>query len=113
LALSIGSGLAEELAGKYAVRRAASRAVNGANLRLCAFLETLQCIKPEIGARQEEQHMTPTPNPIPEAPARLPSPELAAILGRNAKPIEDPAPPDAEEEEFAQLWADDRGNQGA
>lgn len=57
--------------------------------------------------------MMTTPNPVPEAPKKLPSPELAAILGRNAKRVEDPAPPEAEEEEFAQLWADDRGNQGA
>jgi len=87
--------------------------VNEANLRLRALLKILQCIKTEDGLRQGEQHMLTTPNPVPESPKPLPSPELTAILRRNAKPVEEPALPEAEEEEFTELWADDRGNQGA
>jgi hypothetical protein len=39
--------------------------------------------------------------------------ERAAIRGRDSEPIEDPVPADAEEEEIAELWAGDPGNQGA
>jgi hypothetical protein len=40
-------------------------------------------------------------------------PEVAAIRRRDAEPIEDPVLTDAEEEELAELWAGDPGNQGA
>jgi len=40
-------------------------------------------------------------------------PESAAIRTRDAEPIEEPVLTDAEEEEIAELWAGDRGNQGA
>lgn len=40
-------------------------------------------------------------------------PEGAAIRARDAEPIEDSDLEDAEEEEIAELWAADRGNQGA
>jgi hypothetical protein len=44
----------------------------------------------------------------------LTDPEGAAIRSRDAEPIEDhPVLTDAEEEEIAELWACDRGNQGA
>ena len=43
----------------------------------------------------------------------LTDPEGAAIRRRDAEPIEDPALTDAEEEELAELWAGDPGNQGA
>jgi hypothetical protein len=41
--------------------------------------------------------------------------EGATIRRRDAEPIEDPVPvlADAEEEEIAELWAGDPGNQGA
>ncbi len=40
-------------------------------------------------------------------------PEVDAIQRRDAEPNEDPVWADAEEEEIAQLWAADSGNQGA
>ena len=40
-------------------------------------------------------------------------PEEAAIWRRDAGPTEDPVLADAEEEEIAELWAGDPGNQGA
>lgn len=43
----------------------------------------------------------------------LTDPEGAAIRGRDVEQIEQRVPADAEEEEIAALWADDRGNQGA
>jgi hypothetical protein len=43
----------------------------------------------------------------------LTDPEGAAIRRRDAEPIEDPVLADAEEEEIAELWAGDPGNQGA
>jgi hypothetical protein len=43
----------------------------------------------------------------------LTDPEEAAIRRRDAEPIEDPAMAEAEEEEIAELWAGDPGNQGA
>ena len=39
--------------------------------------------------------------------------EGAAMRGRDVEPIEDPVLADAEEEEYVELWASDRGNQGA
>ena len=54
-----------------------------------------------------------TPVPIPEVTQFLPDPEGAAIRRRDAEPIEDPVLADAEEEEMAELWARDPGNQGA
>lgn len=52
--------------------------------------------------------MTGTPGPAP-----LTDPEEAAIARRDAEPAEDRVPADAEEEEIAELWAGDPGNQGA
>ena len=43
----------------------------------------------------------------------LTDPEGAAIRTRDAEPIEEPVRADAEEEEMAELWAVDPGNQGA
>ena len=43
----------------------------------------------------------------------LTDPEGAAIRTRDAEPIEEPVLADAEEEEMAELWAADPGNQGA
>ena len=43
----------------------------------------------------------------------LTDPEGAAIRRGDAEPIEDPVLADAEEEEIAELWACDSGNQGA
>ena len=47
----------------------------------------------------------------------VPIPEVTQLLidprGRDAEPIEDPVLTDAEEEEIAELWAHDSGNQGA
>ena len=43
----------------------------------------------------------------------LTDPEGAAIRRQDAEPIEDPVLTDAEEEEIAELWAGDPGNQGA
>jgi hypothetical protein len=43
----------------------------------------------------------------------LTDPEAAAIPRRDPELIEDPVLTDAEEEEIAELWAGDRGNQGA
>ena len=51
--------------------------------------------------------------PIPEVTRRLTDPEGAAIRRRDAEPIEEPALAEVEEEEMAELWAADRGNQGA
>jgi hypothetical protein len=53
--------------------------------------------------------MMTTTVPIPEVTRFLTDPEGAAMLRRDAEP----ALSDAEEEEIAELWADDRGNQGA
>jgi hypothetical protein len=39
--------------------------------------------------------------------------EGAAIRKRDAEPIEEPVLADAEDEEIAELWAGDPGNQGA
>ena len=43
----------------------------------------------------------------------LTDPEGTAIRRRDSEPIEDPVLTDAEEEELAELWAGDPGNQGA
>lgn len=40
-------------------------------------------------------------------------PEGASIRRRDAEPIEDRVLAEAEEEEMVELWASDRGNQGA
>jgi hypothetical protein len=44
---------------------------------------------------------------------RLTDPEGAAVRTGDAEPIEEPVRADAEEEEIAELWAGDPGNQGA
>jgi hypothetical protein len=51
--------------------------------------------------------------PIPEVKQLLTDTKGAVIRRRDAEPIEDPVLADAEEEEFAELWAADPGNQGA
>ena len=43
----------------------------------------------------------------------LTDPEEAAIRRADAEPIEEPRLADAEEDELAELWAGDPGNQGA
>lgn len=50
---------------------------------------------------------------IPEAPQFLTAPDEAALRRLNAAPNEEPSLSDAEEEELAELWAHDAGNQGA
>ena len=49
----------------------------------------------------------------PEATQPLTDPEGAGIRRPEEEPIEDPVLADAEEEEIAELWASDPGNQGA
>ena len=51
--------------------------------------------------------------PIPDVTQLLTDLEGAAIRRGDAERIEDPVLTDAEEEEIAELWAGDRGNQGA
>jgi hypothetical protein len=50
--------------------------------------------------------------PIAEVAKRLADSAGAAIRRQDAEPIEDPELADAEEEEMAELWAADPGNQG-
>ena len=50
---------------------------------------------------------------IPEVAQLLTDREGASIRIRDAEPSDDPALADAEEEEIAELWAGDPGNQGA
>jgi hypothetical protein len=51
--------------------------------------------------------------PMPEVTRLFTDPEAAPILRRDENPAEEPVLADAEEEELAQLWAADPGNQGA
>ena len=51
--------------------------------------------------------------PIHELTQFSTDPERASIRRGDAERIEDPVLTDAEEEEIAELWAGDRGNQGA
>jgi hypothetical protein len=51
--------------------------------------------------------------PNPEVTQFITHPEGAVIRSRDTEPNEDPVLVDAEEEEIAQLWAADPGNQGA
>jgi len=51
--------------------------------------------------------------PINEAMQFLGDPEGADFRRLDAEPIESPTLTEAEEEEMAELWASDRGNQGA
>ncbi len=62
--------------------------------------------KPEIGEHQGGQDMMTITQFVTD-------PEGAAIRRRDAEPIRDSVPSDAEEEEIAELWAADPGNQGA
>ncbi len=62
--------------------------------------------KPENGEHQGGQDIMTTTQ-------LLTDPEGAAIYRRDPEPIEDPVLADAEEEEIAELWAGDPGNQGA
>lgn len=51
---------------------------------------------------------------VPEATQFLTTPDEATLRRLEAaEPIEEPTLEDAEEEEFAELWTWDRGNQGA
>ncbi|UWZ82114.1 hypothetical protein [Occallatibacter riparius] len=50
---------------------------------------------------------------IPEVNQFLTAPDEAALRRLEAEPMEEPTLEDAEEEEFAELWTWDRGNQGA
>lgn len=49
---------------------------------------------------------------IPEREPRLTTSESSVRIG-DAEPDEDPVLADAEQEEMAELWAHDTGNQGA
>jgi hypothetical protein len=69
--------------------------------------------RPKNRERQGGQDMTTTPVPIPEMRQFFTAPEGASARRQDAEPIEEPVLADAEEEEFAELWAYDRGNQGA
>jgi hypothetical protein len=51
--------------------------------------------------------------PIPEDTQHLTAPEGAAIRREEAEPVQGLLMADAEEEEIAELWAVDPGNQGA
>jgi hypothetical protein len=57
--------------------------------------------------------MMNTAIPINEAMQFLTDPEEADQRRFDAEPIEGPSLTEAEEEEMAELWASDRGNQGA
>jgi hypothetical protein len=54
-----------------------------------------------------------TTDPMPERTQRSTDPEGAAFRMRDANPNDDRVLADAEEEEIAELWAGDPGNQGA
>ena len=69
--------------------------------------------KPENGEHQGGQDIMTTTVPIHELTSFLTAPEGAAIRRGDAEPIDDPFLTDAEEEEIAELWAGDPGNQGA
>jgi hypothetical protein len=66
--------------------------------------------KPENGECRGGHDTMTTSVPIPKV---LCDPEGAAIRIRDEESIEDPVLEDAEEEEMAELWTGDRGNQGA
>jgi hypothetical protein len=57
--------------------------------------------------------MMNTAIPFNEAMQFLADPEEADQRRLDAEPIEGPSLTEAEEEEMAELWASDRGNQGA
>lgn len=57
--------------------------------------------------------MMSAPVPIHQVPQCFTDPKGAATGRRDVEPIEDPVLADAEEEEMAELWASDPGNQGA
>jgi hypothetical protein len=50
---------------------------------------------------------------IPEVSQFVTAPDDAALRRLDAEPTEEPVLEDAEDEEFAELWTWDRGNQGA
>lgn len=68
---------------------------------------------PENGECRGRQEIMTTTVPIPEVAQLLCDPEGSALRRGEAEPMEAPDPADAEEEEIAQLWAADPGNQGA
>lgn len=55
----------------------------------------------------------PTTFSSPDSTQFLTSPERAVIRNGDGEAIEEPVLADAEEEEIAELWADDPGNQGS
>jgi hypothetical protein len=65
------------------------------------------------GINRRMENIMTTTVPIPEVTQFLTDPEGAATRRRDAEPNKDPVLADAEEEEIAELWADDPGNQGA
>jgi len=67
----------------------------------------MQCdMNPRMENTMRAGHMTTTTELFTDR-------EGAAMRGRDVEPIEDPVLADAEEEEYVELWASDRGNQGA
>ena len=62
--------------------------------------------KPENGEHQGGQNIMTTTQLLTDL-------EGATSRRQDAEPIEDPVLADAEEEEIAELWAGDPGNQGA
>ena len=54
-----------------------------------------------------------TTDPIPERTQRFNDPEGADLRRQDPDPNEERVLEDAEEEEIAELWAGDPGNQGA
>ena len=57
--------------------------------------------------------MRNTTLPGPEVRQLLADPDEAVIRSRDMERVADHIPADAEEEEIAELWAADPGNQGA
>lgn len=57
--------------------------------------------------------MTTTMLPIFDGTQLLTASETAVLRERDAEPTNEAALAEAEEEEMAELWASDRGNQGA
>lgn len=68
-----------------------------------------------INRRMEsaKEDMMTTTVPIREVTQFLTDSKGATIRRGDREPIEDPVLADAEEEEIAELWAGDPGNQGA
>lgn len=69
--------------------------------------------EPEKETRRGEQTLMITTIPIPEVTRLRTSPEGATIQRVDAEPFESPVLADVEEEEVAEMWAADPGNQGS